>query len=161
MKIIKARQEFMTGTHLRVQALLEQAAAEIEATSTDDLQEFYQQELSLSGIKGAMRFDALDQIKIDAKQKSHMQPTQEAVLATAKACELFILELAYRAWASKELTQDSSTISKDDILAAVSGAEHFDIFTSVVTSNLDEGASPQRGKRRAGGGIGANKRFRR
>ena len=121
----------MRGTHLRVSAFKEQARSEIESVSTANVQDFYQQELPLSGIRKTMCFEGFEGVKcevVPAQEKLKMAPSQEALLATAKACELFVLELALRAWTSKEATQDSSELTREDIMRALADTEEFDIF---------------------------------
>lgn len=139
MKMIKSRQDILIGMHERVNSLIDQASLEINSISTEGMHEFYQHELPLTGIKDSMRFDALESIKCDFMKSQvslKMAPSQEAVLATAKACELFLLELTLRAWCSKELSQGPAELNKTNILDAVLGVEHFDMFAGLLTYSM-------------------------
>ena len=159
-EISNIRAQAAMGTGLRVAGLMNQAQEEIDALSTENLYDFYQQELPLSGIQRCIRFDGFEGVKCEVLPTQNalkMSPSQEAVLAISKACELFVLELALRAWSSKELpTAGGATaavaaggaggaspneLSREDVLRALIDTEQFDIFTGIVPPPVVTGAA--------------------
>lgn len=55
----------------------------------------------------------------------------EAPILFAKACEMFIMELATRSWANAEVNK-RKTLQKSDIASAVSSNEVFDFLVDIV-----------------------------
>jgi nuclear transcription factor Y, gamma len=97
----------------------QQAAVEVEATSTDPL-EFKTQQLPLARIKKIMKSDE------DVRMIS-----AEAPVVFAKACEFFIAEMTMRAWAAAEESR-RRTLQRSDIAVAVSKTEVFDFLMDIV-----------------------------
>ncbi|RHN42388.1 putative transcription factor Hap3/NF-YB family [Medicago truncatula] len=55
----------------------------------------------------------------------------EAPILFAKACEMFIMELATRSWANAEVNK-RNTLQKTDIASAVSSNAVFDFLVDIV-----------------------------
>ncbi|XP_067947336.1 nuclear transcription factor Y subunit gamma-like isoform X2 [Watersipora subatra] len=122
--------EEQTESHQWLSTFWPRIAAEIKATKQSD---FKTQELPLARIKKIMKLDE------DVKMIS-----QEAPLLFAKAAEIFISELALRAWVQ---TEDSKrrTLQRNDISMAISKFDQFDFLIDIVPRDVDSKPSKRDG----------------
>ncbi|EFJ36761.1 hypothetical protein SELMODRAFT_77573, partial [Selaginella moellendorffii] len=82
--------------------------------------DFKTHQLPLARIKKIMKADE------DVKMIS-----AEAPVLFAKACELFILELTFRAWMHTEENK-RRTLQRNDVAGAISRADIFDFLVDIV-----------------------------
>ena len=161
-RLIAVREENLKGTHARVSAMMKHIRSELDSIKTETYMHtiYSEQELPLAGVKRTMRFEALETIKCEALQPPapgqpapRMGPSQEAVLAMAKALEIFVLELTLRSWCAKAGLgggENWHELSGDDVWRAMLDTEPYDVFLALVSRNKPDANSSARTSSEAG-----------
>jgi len=169
-RLIAAREENLKGTHARVSAMMKHIRSELDSIKTETFMStiYSEQELPLAGVKRTMRFEALETIKCAALQPPapgqpapRMGPSQEAVLAIAKALEIFVLELTLRSWCAKAGLgggENWHELSGDDVWRAILDTEQYDVFLALVSKNKPDAAAAARAASEAGSGSAEKSR---
>jgi|MDTB01.2.fsa_nt_gb hypothetical protein len=120
-------------------ALLNAALTETELIEpwVDD---FAESELDMKGILSLMRQDGPEvkgrRVINTGGKSTKVVSSPEAIIATTKAAELFILDLALKTWQAKEFETDekkriSTELNLEDIKKAVRMNEHFDFLEMI------------------------------
>ena len=138
-------------------AAAEASRALIRATLTETdliepwVEDFAESELDMKGVATLMRQDGPEvkgrRVISAGGNSTKVVSSPEAIIATTRAAELFILDLALKSWQSKEFETDSkkrisTELNLDDLRRAVRRFESFD-FLEPITCKKSSALDPK------------------